>query len=130
MTKFPEGDSDEDHRLQAVIDIVVESVCACDYVPRMATDRTYQPILWDNVELYLLGSAKGIAIVEDRYRPEFNPNVAMEWGWMRAMGKPVLYLVEAEFSHERADASGFLGQRFHWDSPETDIPAAVRGWLS
>ena len=27
--------------------------------------------------------ATGFAIVQDRYRPELNPIVALEWGWMR-----------------------------------------------
>jgi hypothetical protein len=42
--------------------------------------------LWDNVELYLLGCRRGIAIVEDKYLPELNPNVAMDWAGCGAWG--------------------------------------------
>ena len=46
------------------------------------------------------------AMVEDKYAPELNPNVAMEWGWMRGLGRRVLYLVEQTFTKKRADWSG------------------------
>ena len=58
--------------------------------------HVYFDDVWSNVELYLLGCRYGIAIVEDRFKPELNPNVAMEWGWMRGLGKDVLFLVEKQ----------------------------------
>ena len=51
---------------------------------------------------------RGIAIVEDKYLPELNPNVAMEWGWMRGMGRNVLYLVEKDFKKQRAEFQDLL----------------------
>ena len=67
--------------------------------------------------------------MEDRYRAELNPNVAMEWGWMRGIGKPVLYLVEDEFTHARADFRGLIERRFSWDDPATGIGPAIDEWL-
>jgi hypothetical protein len=90
MTKFPEGNSPLDAQLRGVIDAVKAAVTACGHVPRLASDFTFHPLLWDNVELYLLGSSRGIAILESKYKPELNPNVAMEWGWMRGMGREIL----------------------------------------
>ncbi len=40
----------------------------------------------------------------------------MEWGWMRGMGKEVLYLVEDTFNQERADGDGLREARFPWDT--------------
>ena len=85
MTKYPEGEAEVDAQLRRVIDAVKTAVSDSGFVPRLAADRDYHPQLWDNVELYLLGSGRGIAILEDIYRTELNPNVAMEWGWMRAL---------------------------------------------
>jgi hypothetical protein len=51
----------------------------------------------------MLARSRGIAIVEDRFNPNLNSNVAMEWGWMRAMNKPVLYLVEADTGERGRD---------------------------
>jgi hypothetical protein len=131
MTKFPatKGKSKLDTELRAVIDAVIEGVSGCGYHARIASDKGYHSALWDNVELHLLGCSRGIAIVEDRYTKELNPNVAMEWGWMRALGKDVLYLVEEKFSHERADWSGLRYDSFPWDDPSSAIDEAITKWL-
>lgn len=129
MTKFPEGNSPLDVQLRGVIDAVKAAVTACGHVPRLASDFTFHPLLWDNVELYLLGSSRGIALLESKYKPELNPNVAMEWGWMRGMGRQILPLVEDAFEYRRADWGGLIEHRFAWDNPAASIPATVRTWL-
>src|ERR1044071_7899395 len=100
MTKFPDPGDPGAPQLQNVIDAVSEGIRANGLKPRIATTQ-YHPLLWDNVELHTLACCRGVAIVEDRYRPELNPNVAMEWGFMRALGKPVLFLIEKDFKHLR-----------------------------
>lgn len=134
MTKFPRIDPAErdaaDDELTRVIEAVKTAIESTGYTPRIASDHAYHPQLWDNVELYLLGCSKGVAIVEDRYRSEMNPNVAMEWGWMRGMGRDVLYLVENGFENERADTTGFLRQQFSWDDPESGVQQAISAWLN
>lgn len=131
MTKFPniQNPSPEDLELESVIKTVRNAVVACGYEPRIANDHQYHPLLWDNVELYLLGCQRGIAIVEDKYLPELNPNVAMEWGWMRGMGRNVLYLVEKSFTKPRADWSGLIEYPFEWNKPDHDIPGHIQQWL-
>jgi hypothetical protein len=81
MTKFPDPKkaAPVDAQLAMVIQAVRDAVEVCGYVPRLASDNQYHGLLWDNVELYLLGCKRGIAILEDKYLPELNPNVAMEW---------------------------------------------------
>ncbi len=91
--------------------------------------RPYTRWLFGNVELFLLGCARGIAIVEDKYIPELNPNVAIEWGWMTAMGRDVLYLREEGFKHDRADWSGLVNYTFEWDKPKQGIEDAVNKFL-
>lgn len=94
MTKFPQGRGKAAKQLQRVIDAVKAGVAARGYVARIATEPKQHDWIWDNVELYLLGCAHGIAIIEDKFKKELNPNIAMEWGWMRAMDRPVLALKE------------------------------------
>jgi hypothetical protein len=131
MTKFPDPKKPAaiDAELTAVIQAVCSAVKQCGYVARVANDSQYHPMLWDNVELYLLGCKRGIAVVEDKYLPELNPNVAMEWGWMRGMGRNVLYLVEKTFKKARADWGGLLESAFDWANPAPDIEAGVAAWL-
>lgn len=131
MTKFPEGNSALDTQLKRVIDAVQSVVTECGYVPRIASEQPpFHNLLWDNVELYLLGSSRGIAILESKYKPELNPNVAMEWGWMRGMGRHILPLVEEDFAYQRADWGGLIESRFDWNNPEDSIRPAVKAWLT
>ncbi len=53
----------------------------------------------------------------------------MEWGWVRDMGKDVLFLVENEFKHFRADWEGLLREPFSWKKPHDDIERAIKKWL-
>ncbi|HEX2121681.1 MAG TPA: hypothetical protein VHL59_08570, partial [Thermoanaerobaculia bacterium] len=133
MTKYPDAKSKakkpKDLQLQAIIDAVRAAVTASSCIPRLASDGSAHGLLWDHIELYLLGCRRGIAIVEDKYRAELNPNVAMEWGWMRAMGKPVLFLMEKSFKEQRADLEGARRESFSWTSPDDDIREAVARWL-
>ena len=131
MTKFPEGSGPKDAALKRVIATVTSSIKASGFIPRIATDRTYFEDIWSNVELFLLGCRYGVAIVEGRYRPELNPNVAMEWGWMRGLGKEVLFLVEARaHKYLRADWAGLHRREFSWNEPGKTIPPHVRDWLN
>jgi hypothetical protein len=129
MTKFPESDVGDDAKLKAIIDEVRNTIVDVGLVPRIATFE-YHEELRRNVELYLLGCAKGVAIVEDRCRNELNPNVAFEWGWMKGMGKRVFYLMEEEFAHARADWGGLLNKTFSWDNPVEGIRTALTAWLT
>jgi hypothetical protein len=132
MTKFPVLNStdEKDKKLERVITAISDAITGSGYTPRIARGpRNYHPGLWDNVELHLLGCPRGIAVVEDRYLDELNPNVAMEWGWMRGMGKQVLFLVEKNFKNFRADLGDLLKETFSWDNPEPDISKVIKGWL-
>ena len=126
MTKYPDGaDAKLDAQLQTVINTVKDAVKAKAYHPYLASDKTWHHNVWENVEFYMFACARGIAIVEDRFNPKLNPNVAMEWGWMRAMKKDVLYLVEKGAKETPADIMGLIKGRFDWDNPEADIPRLI-----
>jgi hypothetical protein len=129
MTKFPDSEDPgpDDIRLGYVIRQVAKRLEANGYHPRIASDShpPYFELLWDNVEAYLLCCGHGVAIVEDKCRVELNPNVTMEWGWMRAFKKNVLFLVENDFKHLRADESGIIQAAFSWNDPLPGIAAAI-----
>jgi hypothetical protein len=131
MTKFPDPNDArlEGQQLRNVIDIVQNAVNARGYTPRIAWERAYTRWLFANVELFLFGCARGIALVEDKYLPELNPNVAIEWGWMTGMGRDVLYLREQAFAHPRADWDGLINYPFDWNDPKPGIEQAVNKFL-
>ena len=131
MTKYPDdADLAAKHpdalALQHLIDCVVEAVKAQGYAPRLANKDVYKDWLWANVEFQLLCCRSGVAILEDKVRPELNPNVALEWGWMLGMGREVIYLREKNFAKERADFFGRISHEFDWDDPKPGILDAIK----
>jgi nucleoside 2-deoxyribosyltransferase len=85
--------------------------------------------LWSNLCTFMLGCSKGIAILEDKVKPDFNPNVGIEYGFMRALNKPVLVLAEKDFQRISADLSGIIRQRFDLKNPVT-LKKPIEEWLS
>ena len=57
-----------------------------------ADDKSYHDDLFPNVLTYLYGCSFGIAVFERLEEESFNPNVALEVGYMRAVRKPVRLL--------------------------------------
>ncbi len=129
MTKFPEPGDAEAEALQKVIDAVLQSIRDKGYIARIASEQDLHEWLWGNVAIYLLGCEYGVAIVEDKYHAELNPNVAMEWGWMRGMGRRVLFLRESSFNNDRADWSGLTSYSFDWAEPALGISEAIDKFL-
>jgi hypothetical protein len=131
MTKYPEKPAKTplDAQLTKVIETVSEAIKTSGYIPHLASDRKYHPELFRNIEVYMLGCSKAIAIVESKHTNELNPNVMMEWGWFRSTDRNVLYLVENDFDHKRADISGLIKDGFDWNDPEPGIKAAVEAFL-
>jgi hypothetical protein len=129
MTKFPVANEPQARELQNVINLVQQGILDRLYKPRIASQVALQRWLWDNVELHLLGCSRGVAIVEDKYLPELNPNVAMEWGWMTGMDRKVLFLREQSFTHARADWTGLINDTFDWNNPRPGIEAALDAFL-
>jgi hypothetical protein len=103
-----------------------------DLDPVRADDKMYMPDrnLWNNVCVYMLCCQKGIAVLEDRAADEFNPNVALEYGFMRALNRPTLLLADSGFRNLRADIIGTLRETFDLLDIEATVQPAIERWLS
>jgi phosphoserine phosphatase len=104
----------------------------------VATDRTLDAQLWNNVQAYLIGCKAGIALfTRDRAAdtdgsPEsavVNPNVSIEVGYMLARGKPVLLLKDKRLSSLPTDMIGFLYEDFDLENAPESLPKVVRKWV-
>lgn len=72
---------------------------------------------------------QGIAILENYSKQEYNPNVAIEYGFMRALNKPVLLLRDQGFPRDRADIAGKEMLSFDIKDVQT-IHEPVEKWLN
>ncbi|WP_433117248.1 hypothetical protein [Micromonospora sp. CA-246542] len=103
-----------------------------DFDPVRADDKMYMPDrnLWNNVCVYMLCSQRGVAVLEDRAADEFNPNVAIEYGFMRGLNKPTLLLADKGFRNLRADVIGTLRETFDLLNIEGTVQPAIERWIS
>lgn len=128
MTRFVPG-----NRLLEKLDTELRAVLRSHGLnPVRADDRMYlrDRNLWNNVCVYMHCCSVGIAILEDRVADEFNPNVALEYGFMRALNKPVLLLADVGFRNLRADIIGTLREQFDITNIKGSIAAPVMRWIS
>jgi TIR domain len=135
MMKFPEKLKMSDRHVRLLEDIfeVVRGEAARHHLlARRANDKHYHDQLWENVCVYIIGSKYGIAILEDEVAAELNPNVALEYGFMKALDHPVALLQWSRFQHVRADLSGKLARTFDIKKGvlhKASLRKAVGDWL-
>jgi CheY-like chemotaxis protein len=126
MTRFQHGSRELEK-----IDVALRTTLSANgLIAHRADDRCYPDDrnLWDNVCTYMIGCKYGIAILEDIIQDEFNPNVALEYGFMRGLGKEVLLLKEQRFK-PRADIMGTLWDEFDILNIGPDVEGAITRWL-
>lgn len=77
-------------------------------------DKAYPPDgdLWANICVYMMGCKLGVCVFEEIDEREFNPNVPLEYGFMRAMNRQVLLLKDIRMSKMPSDMTGKLYRSF------------------
>lgn len=93
-----------------------------------ADDREYTGDLWDNVMTYMYSCASAIAIFDQVNSREFNPNVAIEVGFMLATGKPVLLLKDQAIAAMPTDIVGKTYRPFNTYDLSTLQPQVMK-WI-
>jgi hypothetical protein len=134
MMKFPDGlPEDQAKLLNRIFEVITSTLGAYDLVARRADKRQYDPDLWNNLCVYMLGCRFGLAVLEDRGANEMNPNVALEFGFMRALNREVGLIREANFKHDRADLIGKLVKSFQIGEgsqlDEESLKRAIQDWM-
>jgi hypothetical protein len=85
--------------------------------------------LWDNVCVYMMGCSYGIFVFEDIDERSFNPNVPLEYGFMRALGKRVLLLKEKRMPNMPSDITGKIYKPFDVLKIEESISSQLKKWI-
>ncbi|TKB26481.1 hypothetical protein FCL47_08690 [Desulfopila sp. IMCC35006] len=95
-----------------------------------ADDKDYTGDLWENVCLYMLGSRYGVAVFEEIDLREFNPNVALELGFMTAQSKRCLLLKDQRMPKLPTDIVGKLYKEFDTYNITKTVTPAVQKWCT
>jgi hypothetical protein len=94
-----------------------------------ADERHYASQLWDNVRTYMLCCQYGIAVLEKIIDDECNPNVTLEYGFMNALNRPIMLLVEEKMKKElRADITGTIFYSFDEHKIKETVREAIKDW--
>lgn len=94
-----------------------------------ADDKQYHDDLLWNILTYVYGCGFGIAVFERIETEPFNPNVALEVGYMLALRKPVCLLKDHTLPTLHADLVGKLYRVFDPLKPMKTIPKELSAWL-
>jgi hypothetical protein len=97
-----------------------------------AKDKTYNNDLYGNVLTYIYGCGFGIAlfeIIKGETSDRYNPNVALEVGYMFGLGKEVCLMKDAQLRSLPADILGQLYKSFDFTQALQTIPPALEKWL-
>jgi len=136
MMKFPDPASTTSQDAELLDDIwlcIDHTLNAYGLKARRADKRAYADQLWENICAYMLGSRYGLAVLEDRVAAELNPNVALEYGFMKALNRQVALLRDIAFKHDRADLTGKLSLPFEIDEGKKlnrkSLSRSVQNWL-
>ena len=130
MMKFSGGDPSKDKKLETLFNTIKLELDKYGLDTVRADEKNYSEsdYIWDNVQIYLNGCNYGIAVLENLYSEEMNPNVALEYGYMLAKGKRVLLLKEKSFRNIRADILGKIWKEFEFDDHKS-IKKAIQKWM-
>jgi hypothetical protein len=135
MMKFPTPRMNDAHRrlLNDIWRVVLDTLETRGLKARRADRATYYDQLWENVCVHMLGSRYGVAILEDHVASELNPNVMLEYGFMKAVNRTVGLFRAEDFTHDRADLTGKLSNSFSIDASDRlngrSLKSALDGWL-
>jgi hypothetical protein len=94
-----------------------------------ADDRQYHDHLYHNIIIYVYLCKFGIAVFERVVFNEHNPNVALEVGYLLALGKKVCILKDDTVQTLTTDLLGHLYKTFNTQEVNRTLPPELTKWL-
>jgi hypothetical protein len=93
-------------------------------------DKVYPPDgdLWSNICVYMMGCKFGVCVFEEIDEREFNPNVPLEYGFMRAMNRRVLLLKDIRMPKMPSDITGKLYRDFDTYNITHTVDERISQW--
>lgn len=107
------------------------------YTGLVATDFQAHSELWYNVQAYMIACSRGVAVFGDSGSGRsggflsgeaYNANVAIESGYMRALGREVLFLKDRSLEKLPTDYMGSLYQEIDLEQAGS-LESAIDRWL-
>ena len=94
-----------------------------------ADDKWYHEDLYYNILTYCHACTFGIAVFDRIEDNHHNPNVALEVGYLMALGKHVCILKDKTIEAMQTDLIGKLYKKFDTQDAKKTIPSVLTKWL-
>jgi hypothetical protein len=107
-----------------IAEAIRHALSAHGLIGTLASDEPFHTDLLPNVKTYIWGCGFGVAVYDKTTGEEFNPNVSFELGYMIALRRPVLILLDTAIRGLYSDLGSKLYEPFEPLSLHT-IPDAV-----
>jgi nucleoside 2-deoxyribosyltransferase len=115
---------------QQIADTIKETLHSHGLTAVRADDKEYHTDTYWNIVTYMHGCGFGIAVFERLQTNEFNPNVALEVGYMLALRKQVCLLKDKTLTALQTDLFGKLYRPFNTQDIKQSIPPELSKWLT
>lgn len=112
-----------------IVDAIRDTLVRYGITAHRADDKEYHDDLFGNVLTYIHGCSFGIAVFERLDDDDFNPNVSLEVGYLRALGSSVCLLKDRTLKTLQTDLIGKLYKAFDPQDPAGSIPDELEKWL-
>lgn len=116
-------------RHNAIVNAIRQALNKHNIQALRADDRAYADYLMQNIRTYMHGCGFGIAVFERIESDIHNPNVALEVGYMLALGKRVCLLKDKTLKALPTDVIGSLYMEFDIDNVDVSVQEALDSWL-
>jgi len=113
----------------SIVSAIKETLKKSSLTGVRADDKDYNDSVLPNVQTYMHRCGFGIAVFERIEEESFNPNIALEVGYMLALGKPVCLLKDKNLKSLQTDLIGKLYRSFDILEPLETIPPELENWL-
>lgn len=119
-----------DKDLETLYDIIKKVLNKKGITALRADEFEFEEEIWSNIRVYLDCCQFGIAVFDKSIRQKYNPNVALEVGYLMASDKKICLLKDKDLEKLPSDLLAKLYKEYDLSDLESSISAALNKWLS
>ncbi len=121
---------DDGHQFTELWNVIQATLKEFGLTALRADMKTYpmDSDLWSNICVYMMGCRFGVFVFEEIDERSFNPNIPLEYGFMRAMSRQMLLLKDKRMPRLPTDVVGKIYKDFDTYNIKASVEARVRRW--
>lgn len=118
-----------DKRYDKLYEVIKEVFSRCRYTAVRADENTFHDDLWENVNVYLDCCVAAVAFFEKKPFKSFNPNVALEVGYMLGRGKKVFIIKDKRIKDLPTDLKGKICYDYDGCGNNNSLEVKLDEWM-